>query len=438
MKKDKVKNYLLNCLKDFKQKKVIITIIVSIIVICGGIALTMLTKNLGSTEHKLAAKLEEGQNYMNDKDYSAAVDTYNEAIEIDNSSVYAYVRLSEAYEGLGQNNDAIATLENAIIAIEYRYDARKEVLDDAEIAYKKLADYYNKLGQSDKTGKLLSKALELIKSDDLQAMYDALDEADKPADDPVVEKDGYIELGSYPTSEVAGNDLTEEVTAAEYNEAGYTTVGDITYKRISATDSYLSSGFGDAEYRYFKCEPITWRILSDDGEQKVLMTESIVDCYPFNIDYENVTWETSDIRTWLNETFYSNAFNEDEQAVILTTKISAPLNALYGIDCGPETEDKVYLLNCDEIAFTDYGFAAEQGDEDTARIAIPTNYANARGTFSASSNTGCAWWLRSMGYAQDSACVVYDNGVVNLSGLMNITTTCGVRPVIVISDTEEK
>lgn len=413
------------------DKKIIITIVVIVLIVCGGIVFAVLRNNTGSTEHKLTAKLEEGQRYMKDNDYDSAVETYKDALDIDDTSVYAYVRLSEAYEGLNKTDDAVTALEDAVRAIESHYNDSKEVLDNSEVAYKKLADYYTKNEQKDKAVKLLSRAVEIVQSEDLKTLYNALGD---PGTDPVVEKDGYVQLGSYPTTEIKGNNLTDAITKANYNEAGYTQAGDVIYKRITAKDTYLPAAFGGAEYRYFKCEPINWKILKDDGKQKVLITENVVDCYPFNLDYENVAWDTSDIRVWLNSTFLSNAFSEEEQKTILTTKLTAPLNTLYGIGCGEETEDKVYLLNCEEIAYTDYGYEKEPGDEDKARVGIPTDYADTRGTFSATSQKGCAWWLRSMGYAQDSACVVYDNGIVNLSGLMSITTTCGVRPVIVISD----
>ena len=60
------------------------------------------------------------------------------------------------------------------------------------------------------------------------------------------------------------------------------------------------------------------------------------------------TWADSDIREWLNGQFLRSAFTEREQAVILRADISTP--DYEGIEGGPDTRDRVFLLSRTEAA----------------------------------------------------------------------------------------
>ena len=63
---------------------------------------------------------------------------------------------------------------------------------------------------------------------------------------------------------------------------------------------------------------------------------------------EPVTWETCDLRKWLNELFYPFAFTDQEKQKILKVKIPNPPNPEYGTSSGRATEDYVYLPGVDE------------------------------------------------------------------------------------------
>lgn len=64
---------------------------------------------------------------------------------------------------------------------------------------------------------------------------------------------------------------------------------------------------------------------------------------------EAITWETSDLRKGLNDDFYNEAFDKDEQQFIYETKVENPNNHWTVIEGGNDTIDKVYLLSFDEI-----------------------------------------------------------------------------------------
>ena len=63
-------------------------------------------------------------------------------------------------------------------------------------------------------------------------------------------------------------------------------------------------------------EPIKWRVLSNDGTKALLITDKIIDFKHFHNTAEDTSWATSDLRTWLNNTFYNKAFNDSEKDAI--------------------------------------------------------------------------------------------------------------------------
>ena len=96
-------------------------------------------------------------------------------------------------------------------------------------------------------------------------------------------------------------------------------------------------------------EAIWWEIIAVDGNRALVISREIVDWKLFNEEYANVTWETSTIRNWLNDTFYNSTFSSDERARILTTTIDNPDNPASGIDGGNSTEDRLFLLSVYEV-----------------------------------------------------------------------------------------
>ena len=66
----------------------------------------------------------------------------------------------------------------------------------------------------------------------------------------------------------------------------------------------------------FEKEPIEWRVLSVNGEEALLLADKGMDCKHYNEKSEDVTWETCTLRTWLNNEFYNEVFNETEQKAI--------------------------------------------------------------------------------------------------------------------------
>lgn len=201
----------------------------------------------------------------------------------------------------------------------------------------------------------------------------------------------YVNFGSYPQTEIPEENLTSEVTEASYNEQGDAMVNGVKYRRISKENTVSSDNFGDRSFRYFKWEPLKWRVLKNDGSTLFLMADKGIDCRKFHETYENVIWETSSIRQWLSGTFYPEAFSAREQAVIQEQPTGE------GDGAAGNITDKVYLLSIEE-AFS-YGFC-EYRKSSASRGMYPSEYAYAMGVSTWNGNNDnhrCYWWLRSQG-----------------------------------------
>lgn len=189
----------------------------------------------------------------------------------------------------------------------------------------------------------------------------------------------------------------------------------------SHTDQHITSiDWKDGKtYRYFRYEPIKWRVLSTDGKKALLLSDLAIDCFGYcqgesgrwSLD---TRWENSIFRNWLNGyktaekqdvyltegDFINSAFSKKEKKKILTTKLSNKDNSKTGTDAGKDTKDKVFLLSEDDI-FSEQGYAygfKEVYDlfPGSYRRTIPTGYAAASGTPGMDAySTG--WLLRTPG-----------------------------------------
>ena len=169
-------------------------------------------------------------------------------------------------------------------------------------------------------------------------------------------------------------------------------------------------------------EPIEWRVLTLDksGKKALLVSRYALAARYYHSGSAYPTWANSNIRGWLNFNFWWDAFTEQEQSLIVRTKLSNP--AYEGIEGGPDTWDRVFLLSRGEAAtyFT--------GSDD--RLVKPTLYALAMGAGTADENGCCWWWLRTPGAYSYDAGTVYAIGGIDHTGANVKNATIAVRPAI--------
>ncbi len=169
-------------------------------------------------------------------------------------------------------------------------------------------------------------------------------------------------------------------------------------------------------------DPIEWIVVECKDGDAMLVSRFALDSVSYHSRSEDVTWETSSVRKWLNSVFYKAAFSPEEQASILDSSCYPDGNPLYNVDAGNETTDKVFLLSEGEtrMYFTD----------EADRLCKPTTYAIQQGAYQNPSTGGAWWWLRTPGYSLKDAASVNSDGSIDLDD-GSVTSTRGtVRPAI--------
>jgi len=168
-------------------------------------------------------------------------------------------------------------------------------------------------------------------------------------------------------------------------------------------------------------KPIKWIVMKNEGNQVLLLSKYVLDTKPYNKELEKVTWETSDIRQWLNNEFYTTAFNKAEKVKIQTSLIKNEDNSEHGTSGGNDTEDKVFLLSEKE--------AETLFSNDDERIAKATGYAEKSGVC-VNKEKSAMWWLRSPGSDSYGAAGVRSYGWVSRDGNIVYDNSGGVRPAL--------
>ena len=264
-----------------------------------------------------------------------------------------------------------------------------------------------------------------------------------------------INFGSWPQTIKAENvTITDETKTAGmftyykgsdgewYVKASENAFGSI-YKYSDGT----TVGRGGTSEKYFKVEPIKWRVLTDNySGKKLLLAESIlVNCayydyyyvsrtisgntvYPNNYEHSRIraylnglTYqkkETDDAEQVENSEFYENgflqtAFSSREIDLIATVTVdnsarstntdenAAQWNGGENQYACNDTEDKVFLLSVQEATTALYGFDVleDASGEGNARSRVTTDFAKANGAsqnaMAGYSSYASPWWLRS-------------------------------------------
>lgn len=290
----------------------------------------------------------------------------------------------------------------------------------------------------------------------------------------------YVYYGSYPQSEVKGEELTEAITDAEYDADDIATVDGVKYKRVNVDSTTYNYKYGKdknvpategeffewknkREYHYFKFEPLKWRVLeSSENGQLLLMTDNAIDCQNYMPREHKVSYYISELRSWLNEYnasynepkedysrggFLKMAFTEAEEDAIVETKVITKPNYFWDsevdgmIGAQEDITDKVYILSADEAMNKAYGFAPDAMTPSKTRQIAMTDYAFAKGGWAGSADElqGNCWWLtRSPGDHERKVALGYRDGRIYEEGYYaNLIPYACVAPVChVAADSE--
>ena len=196
-----------------------------------------------------------------------------------------------------------------------------------------------------------------------------------------------------------------------YNKGYYAPVGSTIKFGYYEQDNNASNGK----------EEIEWTVLAVDGNKMLVISKFGLDSQPFNSTNTATTWETCSLRTWLNDTFYNEAFDPALQNMILSSTVTADKNPSHMASPGNNTTDKIFLLSIAEVN--------KYFSSDSARQCQGTTYCNSQGAYKAS-NGNCWWWLRSPGHNTRSITSVDAFGSVNDFGYEVKLDDAAIRPAL--------
>ena len=177
-------------------------------------------------------------------------------------------------------------------------------------------------------------------------------------------------------------------------------------------------------------ETIEWLVLDVKDGRVLVISKYALDAESYNNEYENVTWETSTLRKWLNNDFYNAAFTSTEKNKIKTTTVVAEDNPEYGTEAGNNTQDKIFLLSISE--------ANKYFGSNKERMCKPTAYAKSQGVMyysvtGRSDYGNCTWWLRTPAQTNGGTVLVDGMGNVENYSFSVATSDIGIRPAMWIS-----
>ena len=179
-----------------------------------------------------------------------------------------------------------------------------------------------------------------------------------------------------------------------------------------------------------------WYVLDKQPDRALIITEKVIEKRAYHHEECEITWETCDMRKYLNGEFY-NSFSDADRARIVEVTNDNPDNPWYGTRGGNSTKDKIFLLSIGEMIRyfgdsgqikTRYMYPSPWGDwcKDEFLPWIDDQYnVNRRAV---DDDGVCAhYWLRSPG--SNECCVAYlmgfcgdgfDQGGIGVSGVCNL------------------
>lgn len=190
-----------------------------------------------------------------------------------------------------------------------------------------------------------------------------------------------------------------------------TQIGDVIKYGKYEQDNNLTNGKEDIE----------WIVLAKENERIFVISKYIIDYKQYHDTKEFVTWEYCTLRSWLNDTFISNAFSNAEQSRIPTVNVKADHNNEYNTHAGNNTNDKLFLLGISEVN--------EYFGTGGAVMCSLTSYASTQSNIEIPVGFAGQWWLRSPGYSRRHAIPIYVDVDCVYDG-WHVDDEAGIRPAM--------
>ena len=180
----------------------------------------------------------------------------------------------------------------------------------------------------------------------------------------------------------------------------------------------------------------SWLVLEIyDDNTALIIAENIMGRSAFHSIGESTTWETSDLRAYLNGEFLFE-FTQDERARILQREIHTPNNAWYGTRGGDDTTDYIFLLSVEEVVryFGDSGQLENPSPPQYGiRQWLLSDQYNSTRVAVDKDNMANGWWLRTSGFDYDFVVLVMSDGSIRIDGGNMALEDGGIRPALLVN-----
>ncbi|MBO7615226.1 MAG: hypothetical protein J6T15_05965 [Bacilli bacterium] len=203
---------------------------------------------------------------------------------------------------------------------------------------------------------------------------------------------------------------------------------------LEANASQNDFGYKANTVHWFSFDSIEWNILKDENGKAFLVSNVVLDnqaYYPteeknkFDHNQGNGfanNYQLSNLRIFLNDTFYATAFASEEKEIIESTNVdNTNKSDVENPYVCSNTEDKIFLLSESETI----NYLKNKEDREVKG----SDYSKSQGLIGTDSS--CYWWLRTPMFNNASRFTLVDiDGNVDKGG---VGSNYGVRPACYIS-----
>jgi hypothetical protein len=176
-----------------------------------------------------------------------------------------------------------------------------------------------------------------------------------------------------------------------------------------------------------------WQVLDIEGDYALILMERTRIFMPYNNSDGNVTWETSDLRQYLNADYYNSLHGRERERIRETTVVNND-NPWFGTSGGNDTIDRIFLLSVEEVLryFGNSNQIQERPQVENHNISLlRDDYNDARVSLNQQGRR-VFWRLRTPGNAYNNTADIIQDGTLRLSG-EGVSISIGVRPAMWIS-----
>ncbi|GHU38206.1 hypothetical protein FACS1894105_11760 [Clostridia bacterium] len=177
-----------------------------------------------------------------------------------------------------------------------------------------------------------------------------------------------------------------------------------------------------------------WFVLDKQDGKTLIITEKVIEKRSYYHEECAITWETCDMRGYLNGEFY-NSFSEADRTRIAEVVNQNPDNPWDGTPGGNPTTDRIFLLSIEEVVkyLGDSGqLQAKPTGPKGESWWIDDQYNSVR--LAKFGSKPAWWWIRSPGYIGSCAGYVQTKGLLHIHGGGVAGKNGGVRPALWLKD----